>query len=149
MLKVIGYPSRNEIESPGLNSLISSPFLKSLISFPPSSSIELPSTLNTFPSRNPTTYISGLASTNSAILSARVALGAVAPTPLLVPEAGEALVGAEVDNGAIDKAAELAKAAARPISDMRGTAEQRRHLAEVLTRRALRSALDRAKEARS
>ena len=81
-----------------------------------------------------------------AILSARVALGAVAPTPLLVREAGEALVGAEIANGAIDEAVALAKAAARPITDMRGTAEQRRHLAGVLTRRALQGAIQRAKE---
>ena len=68
------------------------------------------------------------------ILSARVSLGAVAPTPLLVQEAGEALVGADAANGAVERAAELAKAAARPITDMRGTAEQRRHLAGIAGR---------------
>jgi CO/xanthine dehydrogenase FAD-binding subunit len=76
--------------------------------------------------------------------AARVALGAVAPTPLFVPEAGEFLVGKEVSAEAVDEAARIAQAAARPISDMRGTAEQRKHLALVLTRRALNIAIERA-----
>ncbi len=82
-----------------------------------------------------------------AIQSARVALGAVAPTPLLVSESGDALAGVSLDRAeaAIEEAARLAQAAARPIDDMRGTAAQRRHLAGVLTRRALHVALDRAR----
>jgi carbon-monoxide dehydrogenase medium subunit len=78
--------------------------------------------------------------------AARVALAAVAPTPLLVAEAGAALVDGELSDALIDKAAALARAAARPISDMRGDAEYRRHLVGVLTKRALRSAIARAKE---
>ncbi len=78
-------------------------------------------------------------------VSARIALGAVAPTPLFIPEAGEALVGKSVSDGAVSEAAEIAKAAARPISDMRGAAEQRRHLCGVLARRALQGAIQRAK----
>ncbi len=77
-------------------------------------------------------------------LSARVALSSVAPTPLLVSEAEKALVGAAVADGAIQHAAEAAMAASRPINDMRGTIEQRRHLVGVLTRRALQGALKRA-----
>lgn len=76
--------------------------------------------------------------------SARIALGAVAPTPLLVREAGEWLVGREVSPENVLEAARMAQAAARPISDMRGTAEQRRHLTMVLTRRALTGAVERA-----
>ncbi len=79
--------------------------------------------------------------------SARIALGAVAPTPLSVPEAGAALAGRKVSDEAIEEAARIAQAAARPISDVRGTVAQRSHLAAVLTRRALRKAIERAREA--
>lgn len=76
--------------------------------------------------------------------SVRVALASVAPTPVFVAEAGEALEGKPANAESIQVAADLAKAAAKPISDMRGTAEYRRHLCEVLTRRALQTALNRA-----
>ena len=79
------------------------------------------------------------------IVKARVAIGAVAPTPLFVPEAGAALVGKAISAEAIEEAAQLAKAAAKPITDMRGTAEHRKHLAYVLTKRALEKAIERAK----
>ena len=76
----------------------------------------------------------------------RVALASVAPTPVLVIEAGTALEGKPANAESIQIAADLAKAAAKPISDMRGTEEYRRHLCEVLTRRALQTALDRAQD---
>lgn len=76
--------------------------------------------------------------------SVRVALASVAPTPLLVSEAGAALEGKPANAESIQLAADLAKAAAKPISDMRGTAEYRRQLCEVLTRRAFETALSRA-----
>ncbi len=79
------------------------------------------------------------------IQSARIALGAVAPTPLLVKEAGDALAGQPITDEVLDRAAELARAAARPINDMRGTIAQRKHLSAVLTKRALRIAIDRAR----
>ena len=79
------------------------------------------------------------------IESARVSLGAVAPTPLFVQEAGDALAGQPVSEESLARAAELAKEAARPISDMRGTIPQRKHLSAVLTQRTLRIAIDRAR----
>jgi CO/xanthine dehydrogenase FAD-binding subunit len=82
----------------------------------------------------------------SSIVSARIALGAVAPTPLFVPEAGEYLKGKAVSAETIAEAARIAQAAARPVSDMRGTAAQRVHLSAVLTRRALERAIARARE---
>jgi CO/xanthine dehydrogenase FAD-binding subunit len=78
-------------------------------------------------------------------VTGRVALGAVAPTPLFVEEATALLEGSPVSEEAIDRVAQAAREAARPITDMRGTAEQRRHLAGVLTRRALLKAIDRAR----
>lgn len=68
--------------------------------------------------------------------AARVAVGAVAPTALLVPEAGEALVGSRLDDDALRRAAAAASAAAHPIDDKRGTTAYRRQVAGVLTRRA-------------
>lgn len=79
------------------------------------------------------------------ITSARIALGAVAPSPLFVEEAGTFLAGKEILQENIQKAAEIAQAAARPISDLRGTADYRRHLCSLLTRRALEKAIKRAR----
>ena len=82
---------------------------------------------------------------NGNFKSARVALASVAPTPLYVGAAGQALAGKPVSEESIQAAADAAKAAAKPISDMRGTAEYRKHLCEVLTRRALNDAVARAR----
>lgn len=86
-----------------------------------------------------------LSENRSAITAARVSLGAVAPTPLLVEEAAAALVGQPISDTTMAAAAAAASAAARPITDMRGTIEQRRHLAGVLTRRTLQGAIARAR----
>ena len=81
--------------------------------------------------------------------AARVAIGAVAPTALLVAAAGEALVGSQLDRAAIDAAVAAARAAAKPISDKRGTAEYRTHVVGVLVSRAIANAQARIQEARS
>ncbi len=81
--------------------------------------------------------------------AARVAIGAVAPTALLVEGAAEALVGSQLDQAAIDAAVVSVRAAATPISDKRGTAEYRTHVVGVLVARALAKAQHRIKEARS
>lgn len=79
------------------------------------------------------------------ILSARIALGAVAPTPILVGEAGDILRGRIPGEEAFGQAAAIAQEAARPITDMRGSMALRRHLVGVLVKRALREATDRAR----
>ncbi len=76
--------------------------------------------------------------------AARVAIGAVAPTALLVPEAAAALVGTQLDDDALAAAAAAASAAASPISDKRGTAEYRKKVVGVLVRRAAAIAKARA-----
>lgn len=79
------------------------------------------------------------------ISAARVAMGAVGPTPLYAEAAGAVLKGKAPSEESFAEAARLAQVAARPITDMRGTHAQRRHLVGVLTRRALRGAVERAK----
>ncbi len=78
-------------------------------------------------------------------VSARIALASVAPTPVFAKEAGDSLAGKAVSEEAIQQASELAMAAAKPISDMRGTIRQRTHLIGVFTRRTLNIAIERAR----
>jgi CO/xanthine dehydrogenase FAD-binding subunit len=77
---------------------------------------------------------------------ARVVLGAVAPTAILVPEAGAALVGRQMDEDTLRELEAAARRACRPISDKRGTAEFRTRVAGVLARRAASLAFQRARE---
>jgi len=81
----------------------------------------------------------------SRITAARIAVGAVAPTPLFVEAAGAALVGAEASDASFRRAAAIAQEAARPIFDMRGSIGQRKHLVGVMVRRVLEGALERAR----
>ena len=85
---------------------------------------------------------------NGRCADARVALGAVAPTVILVEEAGRALVGTECDDAALQNMAAAASAACRPIDDKRGTVEYRIKVAGVLATRAAKIAAQRAKGAR-
>jgi carbon-monoxide dehydrogenase medium subunit len=78
------------------------------------------------------------------VTAARVALGAVAPTALLVPEAAAAIVGTKLDEAALAALDAAARAAARPISDKRGTVDYRIKIAGVLARRAATIAYQRA-----
>lgn len=82
------------------------------------------------------------------VVDARVAVGAVAPTPRLVPEAGAALIGLAVaDEAAVEtrcrRAGAAAAAAARPIDDVRASAEYRRAMTDQIVRRAVRRAIAR------
>ena len=81
---------------------------------------------------------------NGVCAKARIALAAVAPIPVRATAAEQALEGREATPDRIARAADLAVEAARPISDQRGSADFRRHLVGVLTRRALATALARA-----
>ena len=75
---------------------------------------------------------------------ARVALGAVGPTAMLVADAGAALVGSSLDDAALEKMAEAVRAACRPIDDKRGTVEYRKAMAGVLAKRTALIAATRA-----
>ena len=78
------------------------------------------------------------------VKSARVALGAVAPTVLLVDEAARALIGTKVDAATLERLAKACSAACRPIDDKRGTVEFRRKVAGVLAKRVATTAYARA-----
>ena len=84
---------------------------------------------------------------NGTIESARIALASVGPTPIVATEAANGLAGKPANEESIAQAAEAAKGAATPITDMRGTIKQRTHLVGVLTKRALTKAIERAREA--
>ncbi|MCL4767075.1 MAG: xanthine dehydrogenase family protein subunit M [Hyphomicrobiaceae bacterium] len=79
------------------------------------------------------------------IADARVALGAVAARPLLVPEAGKALIGSTLDGKTLSRLEEAVRAACQPIDDKRGTREFRIKVAGVMTRRAAQKAYERAR----
>ena len=81
----------------------------------------------------------------NACLGARVAVGAVAPTVLLVPESAAALVGTMVDDAAIDKMIAAVRDSCDPIDDKRGTVAFRTQVAGVLAGRVCRIALQRAR----
>jgi CO/xanthine dehydrogenase FAD-binding subunit len=74
---------------------------------------------------------------------ARITLAAVAPTPLRAREAEAFLVGKTLDQATLTQAGELAAKAAKPISDVRGSAAYRIELVKVLTGRTLQKALER------
>jgi carbon-monoxide dehydrogenase medium subunit len=79
------------------------------------------------------------------VKKARVVLGAVAPTVVIVPAAAKAIVGTKLDDAALAKLAAACEAACKPIDDKRGTIEFRTEVAGVLARRAALIAYQRAK----
>jgi carbon-monoxide dehydrogenase medium subunit len=88
---------------------------------------------------------SQIALSDGVCAKARIALAAVAPTPLRATAAEGALEGQALTPATIERASRLAVEATHPISDQRGSAEFRRHLVQVLTRRTLTTALARAR----
>ncbi len=78
------------------------------------------------------------------VTKARVVLGAVAATVVLVPQAAKAIIGTRLDDGALAELAAACGKACKPINDMRGTIEFRTDVAGVLARRAAKIAYQRA-----
>ncbi len=78
------------------------------------------------------------------VKTARVALGAVAPTAVLVAAAARALVGTKLDDVALEKMAKACRKACNPIDDKRGTAAYRTQVAGVIAKRAAILAFERA-----
>jgi CO/xanthine dehydrogenase FAD-binding subunit len=81
---------------------------------------------------------------NGVCTAARVGLGAVAPTVMLVEAAGAALVGSKLDAEALEKAAAACRAVCKPINDKRGTIVYRTKIAGVLLKRVAAIAAERA-----
>jgi carbon-monoxide dehydrogenase medium subunit len=81
---------------------------------------------------------------SGAVTSARVALGAVGPTVVLVEAAADALIGSNLDDAALNALAAACSAASNPIDDKRGTVAFRKQVAGVLARRAAQTAYTRA-----
>lgn len=80
-----------------------------------------------------------------AVAEARIAITALAPTVRRVPEAEAVLVGSDGGDDVLESVGAAAAAAAQPISDVRGSAAYRAAMAAVITRRAVRTALERAR----
>ncbi|MFC1966965.1 FAD binding domain-containing protein [Chloroflexota bacterium] len=77
----------------------------------------------------------------------RIALGAVAPTPMRAKQAEEVLIGSKITDALLKRAGQIASVEAEPISDINGSEEYRRELVKVLVRRVAKQALQRAKQA--
>jgi aerobic carbon-monoxide dehydrogenase medium subunit len=82
---------------------------------------------------------------NGSCENGRIALGAVGPIPLRATRAEAAIRGQTLTDQVIEEASRLASEEARPIDDVRSTAEYRREMVRVLTRRGLRQAMERAR----
>jgi carbon-monoxide dehydrogenase medium subunit len=82
---------------------------------------------------------------NGTCQNVRIALGAVGPTPLRATRAEAALRGQTLSDQVVEDASRIAAEEARPIDDVRSTAEYRREMVRVLTRRGLSQALERAR----
>jgi carbon-monoxide dehydrogenase medium subunit len=134
---------------PGTNVLQPGELLVAL-EFPPATAVSGSRYLRFIPREEMDIAVAGVAawvrldSLKEKIEEARIALAAVAPTPVNAVEAAAWLAGKPASEASLEQAGELARKAARPISDLRGTADYRRHLVGVLTRRALRGAILRA-----
>ena len=82
---------------------------------------------------------------NNVCVSARVSLGAVAPTPLLIKEASDIMIGTDLNPEILDKVSKICMDSCNPINDKRGTVEYRTKVAGVLFKRTTLIAIDRIK----
>ncbi len=140
-------PVEDMCTGPGKNALTNGEFLVSLKI--PLKNSEFSASYERFIPRNEmdiavAAVASSIELSNGKVSSCRVALAAVGPTPIFAKEASELLVGKEPTDENIRKVSEKAKDIASPIADMRGTIEHRKDLIEVLTRRTIEKALERA-----
>lgn len=85
-----------------------------------------------------------LAQDGKTCLEARLAVGAAAPNPFRATEAELLLTGQEITPGLAQQAAQLAREASSPVSDVRASADYRRLLVEALVKQALLQAIERA-----
>lgn len=76
------------------------------------------------------------------VADARIALGAVATTPILAPDAGTYLIGKKLTDEVLENCGVIAMNSCRPISDVRASAEYRRDMVRVFTKRAIRKAIE-------
>ena len=76
------------------------------------------------------------------VADARIALGAVATTPILAPDAGAYLIGKKLTDEVLESCGVIAMNSCRPISDVRASAEYRRDMVRVFTKRAIRKAIE-------
>lgn len=86
-----------------------------------------------------------LESSGARCREARIAIGSAAPTPLRVPEAEKMLAGKVIDEALIEKVAQVVSDASRPISDVHSSAQYRKEMVELFTRRSLKLALSQLK----
>jgi carbon-monoxide dehydrogenase medium subunit len=77
--------------------------------------------------------------------ASRIALGAVAPTPILAKESSSELTRKPIDAQTIETVSRLAAKESKPISDVRAGADYRRHLVYVLTKRTIKEVVRLAK----
>ncbi|MBL6854796.1 MAG: xanthine dehydrogenase family protein subunit M [Rhodobacteraceae bacterium] len=85
---------------------------------------------------------------NDIIIDARISLGAVAPTALLLEKAAKKIIGTKLDDIALSQLSQEASNACQPIDDKRGTIKFRTHIAGVLAKRTAKIAYDRARLAK-
>ncbi len=81
-----------------------------------------------------------------AIAEPRIALGAVAPTPILCPKAEAVVAGKQPTDELLEEAAEVAVTECKPIDDFRASADYRRHLVRTMTYRCLKRSVEIASE---